>query len=397
MIPALRRRYNEAFSRDLYESYQERLAAECGFPIVFRLAETPVFLPPVLRDEMVQAALEIWAELSTPANLERSLAAVPPEWDVPGCEPLPRFAQADFAVVREGGRLAPKLIELQAFPSLYGFQIFQSRIQREFTPDGGDLGFLLSGLDEEGYLREVGRAILADVPPENVVLLDIDPPTQKTAVDFSCTQKLWGIRAVDPRQLSKRGHELWYDRDGTPTRVLRIYNRVIFDELARSDAGRQLPFDFRDPLDVAWAGHPNWYFRWSKHALPALKHPTAPEARFVSDGPFPDDLDGWVLKPLFSFAGSGVKVDITREDLDAIPPERRGDWILMRKVEYAPVIETTDGGASKVEVRIMFVWKDGRPLPVTTLARLSQGKMMGVAFNKDRTWVGSSGCLWPTG
>ena len=394
MIPALRRRYNESFSRDTYESYQERLAAECGFPIVFRLAETPVFLPPALRDEMVGAAQAIWAELSTPESLARSLAAVPPEWDVPGCDSLPLFAQADFAVVRESGRLAPKLIELQAFPTLYGFQLFQSRLEREITPGGEELGYLLSGLDPDGYVREVGRAILADIPPENVILLDIDPPHQKTAVDFSCTEKLWGVRAVDPRALIRRGRELWYEREGVPTRVLRIYNRVIFDELAGKNLA--LPFDFREPLDVAWAGHPNWYFRWSKHALPALTHPTAPEARFLSElDSVPSDLEGWVLKPLFSFAGAGVRVDVTSADLEAIPREERSRWLLMRKVEYAPVIETTDGGASKVEIRIMFVWRDGRPVPVTTLARLSQGKMMGVAFNKDRTWVGSAGCLWP--
>jgi hypothetical protein len=394
VIPALRRRYNEAFTRDLYEGYQERLAAECGFPILFRLAETPVFLPPALRDEMVQSAEEIWAQLETPENLRRSLEAVPPEWDVPGCDPLPLFAQADFAVVREGGRLAAKLIELQAFPSLYGFQLFQSRLQREITPGGEELGFLLSGLDPEGYVREVGAAILGDAPPENVVLLDIDPPHQKTAVDFSCTEKLWGVRAIDPRQIEKRGRELWYERDAVPTRVLRIYNRVIFDELA----GKPLdfPFDFRDPLDVRWAGHPNWYYRWSKHSLPALSHPAIPEAHFLSDLPeLPGDLENWVLKPLFSFAGTGVKVDVTPEDIASVPEERRRHTLLMRRVEYAPVIETTDGGASKVEVRVMFVWRNGKPLPVTTLARLSQGKMMGVAFNRDRTWVGSAGCLWP--
>ncbi len=394
MIPALRLRYNQAFTRDLYESYQERLAAECGFPIVFRLAESPVFLPPALRDEMVRAAEEIWAQLSTPENLARSLEAVPEEWNVPGCDPLPLFAQADFAVVREGGRLTPRLIELQAFPSLYGFQFMQSRLQRELVPGDEPLGYLLSGLDSDGYLREVGAAILGGVPPENVVLLDIDPPKQKTAVDFSCTEKLWGVRAIDPRQVVQVGRELWYDRDGVSTRILRIYNRLIFDELAALKL--DLPFDFREPLDVTWAGHPNWYFRWSKHALPAISHPAAPEAHFLSDlAEIPPDLENWVLKPLYSFAGTGVKVDVTPEDIAAVALEHRRHMLLMRKVEYAPVIETTEGGASKVEVRVMFVWKEGRPLPVTTLARLSQGKMMGVAFNKDRTWVGASGCLWP--
>jgi hypothetical protein len=76
-------------------------------------------------------------------------------------------------------------------------------------------------------------------------------------------------------------------------------------------------------------------------------------------------------------------------------PDQRAHTLLMRKIEYAPAIETVDGNHSKVEVRVMFVWKDGKPFPVTTLARLSQGKMMGVNYNKNKTWVGSSANLWP--
>ncbi len=369
---------------------------QAACPIEFRLCETPIFLPPALRDEMVLAATEIWAELSSPKNLRASLAAVPPALDVPGAGDHPTFAQADFAVTREGadGRLVPKLIELQAFASLYAFQIFQTRELARITPGGEDLDFLLAGLDEEGYVRTVGDAILGGFPAENVVLMDIDPPTQKTYVDFAFTEKLWGVRPVSATDIEKRGRELWYRRDGKPTRILRIFNRLIFDELAAK--GIRLPIDFTQPLDVSWAGHPNWYFRWSKHSLPFLRHPTAPEARLMPDfETLPDDPENWVAKPLFSFAGSGVKVDVTRADLDAIPAKERGNTLLMRKVEYAPAVETPDGGASKCEIRVMFIWKDGRPVPVTTLARLSQGRMMGVAFNKDRTWVGSSGCLWP--
>jgi hypothetical protein len=394
MIPSLRRAYNESFTPEKYRNYRKRLEDQAGWPIEFRLCETPVFLPPPLVDQMVQAATEIWAELSTPAALRRSLDAVPPTLDVPGGDDHPTFAQADFAITRDGpeGALAPKLIELQAFPSLYAFQIFQTRELARMTPGGGDLGFLLSGLDEADYVRVVGDVILGGVPAENVILMDIDPPTQKTGVDFAFTEQLWNVRAVSVADLETRGRELWYRRDGKPTRVLRIYNRLIFDELIAK--GISIPIDFTKPLDVAWAGHPNWYFRWSKHSLPGLRHPTVPEARLLSEG-VPPDPQNWVLKPLFSFAGSGVKVDVTRADLDAVPPKERGQTLLMRKVRYAPVVETTDGNVSKVEVRIMFVWRDGKPLAVTTLARLSQGRMMGVAFNKDRTWVGSSGCLWP--
>ena len=396
MIPSLRQAFNASFTEDRYLAAQRRLEARLDCEIQFRMCETPVFLPPALRDEMVRFARELLDELARPEQLAFSREAIPADLDVPGEGPHPFCAQVDFAVVEADGRLAPRLIELQAFPSLYGFQFVQAQEQRRDVPGGGGLGFLLSGLDEEGYRRTLGEAITGGHPAENVVLLDIDPPTQKTFPDFAATEMLWGVRSVDPTKIEKRGRELWYDRDGRRARILRLYNRVIFDELFAKKIA--LPFSFIEPLDVEWAGHPNWYFRWSKHSLPRLRHPAVPETHFLSDlSRWPEDLGSWVLKPLFSFAGSGVKVDVTPADLDAIAPERRREFILMRKVAYAEAVASPYGGGSKVEVRVMFVYRDGKPLPVTTLARLSQGKMMGVAFNKDKKWVGSSACLWPTG
>ena len=394
MIPELRQAYNEAFTPEKYEAYARRLEERSGVTIPFRLAETPVFLPKTLRDEMLAACTDIFRQLSTPEALAWSLEAVPAHLDVPGCDASPTFAVVDFAVVRDAnGRLVPRLIELQAFPTLYAFQAVQCEEMAHLCPDPGRLRWFLSGLGDATYKKVVGDAILGGVPPENVVLLDLDPPHQKTAVDFAFTEQFWGVRALDPGQIEKKGRELWYDRDGTRTRIRRIYNRLIFDELEAS--GGQLPFDLREPLDVTWAGHPNWYFRWSKHSLPRLKHPCIPEAVFLSDLPVPPmDLSQWVLKPLFSFAGSGVKVDVTAQDLAAVSPERRSRTLLMRKVDYAPAIPTADGHFSKVEVRVIFVDRGGKPYPVITLARLAQGQMMGVNYNKDRTWVGSSACLW---
>ena len=395
MIEPLRSAFNAAWTDRAYEAYKEALAEAAGSPIGFRVCESPVFLPPVLRDQMVQGALEIWEALLQPAALERSKAAVPPEYDVPASDDHPLFAQADFAIVEVDGRLAPRLIELQGFPSLYAFQLLQGRLCLEMVPGHGEpLEFLLGGLDDIGYRRVVGDAILGGHPVENVVLLDLDPPGQGTYPDFAATEKLFGIRAVCPTDLTKSGRELWYERDGKKTRILRVYNRLIVDELVEKKV--ELPFRFTEELDVEWAGHPNWFFRWSKHALPALRHSLVPEARLLSDfDRAPDDLDRWVLKPLFSFSGAGVKVDVTPRDLAAVPEKDRASTLLMRKVDYAPVVEAADGGCSRVEVRVMFVWRDGRPLPVTTLARLSQGKMMGVKFNRDKTWVGSTSCIWP--
>jgi len=395
VIEPLRSAFNASWTESAYEAYKERLAESAGSRIGFRVCESPVFLPPALRDAMVQGALEIWAELLQPAALERSKAAVPPDFDVPGGDDHPLFAQADFAIVEVDGRLAPRLIELQGFPSLYAFQLLQGRLCLEMVPGRGEpLEFLLSGLDDVGYRRVVGDAILGGLPAENVVLLDLDPPGQGTYPDFAATEKLFGIRAVCPTDVTRRGRELWYERDGKKTRILRVYNRLIVDELVEKKV--ELPFRFTEELDVQWAGHPNWFFRWSKHALPGLRHPLVPEACLLSDlDHVPDDLERWVLKPLFSFSGAGVKVDVTPKDVAAVPETGRASTLLMRKVDYAPAVEAPDGGRSRADVRVMFVWRDGRPVPVTTLARLSQGKMMGVKFNRDKTWVGSTSCLWP--
>ena len=394
MIERLRRAFNASWTEARYESYKARLAQEVGAPIHFRVCETPVFLPSELRDRMLEGALEIFGLLLRPQALERSKSAVPPEFDVPGGDDAhPLFAVVDFAIADVGGKPAPRLIELQGFPSLFGFQLIQGRLCREMLKDE-PLDFLLSGLDEAAYLRIVGEAITGGLPVENVVLLDLEPETQGTYPDFAATERLWGVRSVCPTRVEKRGRELWYQRDGRPTRIRRVYNRMIVDELV--DKGTELPFRLTDDLDVEWAGHPNWFFRWSKHALPGLRHPLVPEARLLSEYERPpDDLERWVLKPLFSFSGSGVNVEPTLADLAAVPEAERSRTLLMRKVDYAPVIEAPDGARSRVEVRVMCVWRDGRPLPVTLLARLSQGRMMGVKFNRDKNWVGSTSCLSP--
>jgi hypothetical protein len=394
MIEPLRRAFNRSWTPAQYEAYKARLAEATGASIAFRVCESPVFLPPELRDAMVRGALEIFEQLLEPGALERSKAAVPAAFDVPGCDAHPLFAVADFAIATEGGRHVPRLIELQGFPSLYAFQLVQARICREMT--GGALEFLPGGLDEAGYLDVVGGAITGGLPAENVVLLDLHPEQQGTYPDFAATERLFGVRPVCPTRVRKQGRELWYERDSRPTRILRVYNRMIVDELVEKKV--ELPFRLTDDLDVEWAGHPNWFFRWSKHALPGLRHPLVPEARLLSElERVPDDLERWVLKPLFSFSGTGVNVDPTPADLAAVPDAQRAHTLLMRKVDYAPVIEAPDGARSRAEVRVMFVFREGRPLPVMTLARLSQGKMMGVKFNKDRTWVGSTSCLWPRG
>ncbi|NOT62517.1 MAG: hypothetical protein HOP19_20110 [Acidobacteria bacterium] len=390
MITHLRERFNRDFTEAAYQRFLQNLDEACGMKIEFRPCETPVFLPRDLLQNMVESGQELIRQLHQPDYLQASTRAIPAAYHAPNEGTHPDFIQVDFAVTRDAdNQWQPQLIELQGCASLYAFQYLLPHAYQEAYGFEG-LNYLLNGLTDESYLALLRDVLLNGYDPAQVVLMEVEPEQQKTLPDFRLTEKLFGIRTVDVAHLRKRGRRLTYERDGQEIEIARLYNRVIIDEFARKNI--QAAFDFRDELDIEWAGHPNWYFRWSKFSLPYLKHPSVPRAWFLNELPeVPNDLDKFVLKPLFSFAGSGVKVHVTPEDLAAIPETERGDYLLQEKVTYAPAIATLDE-PSKVEVRIMFVWPQGaaEPVAVTTLTRMSKGAMMGVDFNKNKTWVGSS-------
>lgn len=384
--------FNEQFTPELYAWYQRELSLRLNTTFEFRLAESPVFLTDDFKERAVNAATAIIEQLSDPATIARMKAAIPERWDTPGMDGLPSFSQVDFAVVNENGTLVPKLIELQGFPSLTALQVIQRDVWKDTLAqmDGLDVAWScwFSGYDRESFLDLARRTIVGKQDPREVILMDIDPPRQKTAPDFNATKLLFDVDAVDPTTLVKRGRQL-FRNDGTPVR--RIYNRVVFDELISK--GIELPFDYREELDVEWTPHPNWYWVWSKYSLPFLRHESVPKATFVSElDSIPSDLSRYVLKPLFSFAGGGVNVDPTRADIDAIPASERGAWCLQEKIEYEPALHAADGGGVKIEIRMMFLRPEDEAKPVLAqnLIRLSRGKMLGVDFNKQFTWVGSS-------
>jgi hypothetical protein len=383
--------FNEQFSPELYQRYERDLCTRLDTKFEFRLAETPVFIPSALKARLVESAEAILEQLSDPARLEKMRAAIPERWNTPGMDAIPHFTQVDFAVVKEGDALAPKLIELQGFPSLTAMQVVQRDVWNDTLRTLRGLehewSCWYSGHDRDSFLELARRTIVGDHDPNEVILMDLDPPTQKTYPDFSATKLLFGVDAVDPTTLTVRDKQLF--RGGT--RIKRIYNRVVFDELMRKNV--TLPFDHRDELDVEWAPHPNWYWVWSKYSLPFLEHPSVPRATFLSElDRVPDDLSRYVLKPLFSFAGGGVNIEPTAADIAAVPEAERSGWCLQEKIEYEPALQAVDGGGVKIEIRMMFLKPDDAPKPVLAqnLIRLSRGKMLGVDFNKQYSWVGSS-------
>ena len=389
MDPELRSRFNADFTSDKYEALLRCVNETEKWPADFRISETPIFLTDNFAGELTNAATTIVDRVRTPEFARHAEKAIPPGLEVPAETAHPNFLVVDFGVCEVDGRLTPRLIELQAFPSLYAFQLFfLGCLRRAYPAIPRNWTSSFGGLKDEAYLDLLRSVIVGDSNPENVILLEIEPEKQKTRIDFACTETLLGVRPVCLTKIGKQGRQLFYHRDGREVRIERIYNRVIFDELIRRP-DLNPAFRFQDDLDVKWVGHPNWYFRISKHSLPFLKTEHTAPAFFADEFPAGERLDEYVLKPLYSFAGLGVDMDPTEEKLAAL--EKPHEWILQKKVAYAEFVRTVDGRKSKAEIRMMFIWPDGsEPVLVNNLVRMSQGKMMGVDFNKEKTWVGSN-------
>ena len=390
MDASLRSKFNADFTAEKYAGLLRCVNETEKWPADFRISETPIFLTREFTDEVTRAAYAIVDQTRTSEFARHTENAIPEGLEVPNESAHSNFLVVDFGICAEGDRLVPRLIELQAFPSLFGFQLLLLHcIRKAYPVIPRNWTSSFDGIKDEAYIELLRRTIVADVDPENVVLLELKPEKQKTRIDFAATETLLRIRPVCVTKIKKLGRQLFYDRDGREVRIERIYNRVIFDELIRRP-DLNLPFQFQDDLDVTWVGHPNWYFRISKHSLPFLKTQHTTPAFFANEFPAGEKIDNYVLKPLYSFAGLGVEMEPTREKVGALKNPQ--EWILQKKINYAAFVATVDGLRSKAEIRMMFVWpeNDRDPILVNNLVRMSQGKMMGVDFNIDNTWVGAS-------
>ena len=391
MIDQVRQRYNAEFTAEQYAAFQRDLAESIGDQPTFRLAETPIFLDDALAQRLLSASDAISDYLAQPQHLAATAAAIrAPYWSVPGARNRPLFLQYDFAICREQDRLVPWLIELQGFPSLYFFQADLARAFRQNLPVPPGYSSFFNGYSLEKYVEMLRELIIGDYPPESVVLLEIEPDKQNTRIDFKATRNFIQLQTVGLEDLEREGKALYYQCNGVRTRIRRIYNRVILDELLQRDMD-SYAYSFREEVDVEWAGHPDWFLRVSKHTLPAIGHlPNVPTTQFASDyTPGSLDLSQHVLKPLYSFSGAGVNIHPTEADIAALKLPQ--NWILQQRVAYEPVLDTPTGPA-KCEVRMMLVWHPAadRPQVINNLVRITKGEMTGVKYNKDKDWVGAS-------
>jgi hypothetical protein len=396
MIPAIRKEFNKNFTKEKYAAFLEELNNTHPGAIEFRVAETPVFVPKDFTKKMLDACESIIDVINEPSFRGLTNEALQPGFNVQGENLHSHFIAFDFGIcINEKGEYEPQLIEMQGFPTLFAYEVLLDDIFRKHFPVPENFSCYLGGFERDSYLQFLKEIIVGDADPEQVILLEVFPEKQKTRIDFYCTQQYLGVKPVCLTKLLKEGKKLYYTNEGKKTEIKRIYNRLIFDDLEQQtpevqEKGKILS----EELDVQWVPHPNWFYRISKYTLPLVHHPYVPQTFFLNEiKQMPADLENYVLKPLFSFAGQGVVIDVTPADIENVKdPE---NWILQRKVKYADVIETPDEPA-KAEIRIFYFWKDGvaRPVATNNLARLSKGKMIGVRYNKDKEWVGGSLCYF---
>ena len=391
MIPKIREQFNNNFSEKKYQEFLNDLNSKHPGEIDFRVAETPVFIPKDFTKKMLDAC-EAIVDIITKKDFKKLTdRAIPKSENVANENEHTDFIAFDFGICEnENGELEPQLVELQGFPTLFGFQAYYPEVIKRHFKIPENFSNYLNGYNKESYLQFLKEIILGNHAPENVILLEIKPKKQKTRIDFYCTQDYLGIPIVCLTDLMQEGRKLFYKKDGKKIEIKRIYNRIIFDELTQKKDSLGKVVDITQPLDVEWAPHPNWFYRISKFMLPMIHHRYVPETFYLDKiKKLPVDLENYVLKPLYSFAGQGVIIDVTKEDIEAVKDSE--NWILQKKVKYADVIKTPNVPA-KAEIRIFYFWKNGaaRPVAVNNLARLSKGKMIGVRYNMDKDWVGGS-------
>ena len=192
------------------------------------------------------------------------------------------FIAFDFGICENAaGELEPQLIEMQGFPTLFGFQVYYPEVLKKHFPIPENFDNYLNDYNKESYIKLLKQIIVGEHNIENVILLEIKPHEQKTRIDFYCTQDYLGIPIVSLTDLIREERNLYYMNEGKKIQVKRIYNRIIFDELLQQKEALGNFVDLTQELDVEWVPHPNWFYRISKFTLPFINHPYVPETFFL--------------------------------------------------------------------------------------------------------------------
>ncbi len=391
MKPDVRKQFNEAFTEIKYQTYIQFIEKVQGGQLQFRLAETPIFLDKSFTQLLLNAGNAICHQLSQPEFIHKTTDAIPANAITKNETPLPECLVIDFAIAEnEQKEIVPKLIELQGFPSLFAFELLHDNAFHHAFEIPSNYSPFLNQYNSEQYIAHLKKMVLGG-NNKHTILLEIKPEQQKTKIDFYQTQSLLGLPIVCISEIFQKEDRLYYHKAGNDVQIERIYNRMVFEEIQQQETPIQEKWEIiRNAEGLEWVTHPHHFFRFSKYSIPFLNGISIPYTQFLHNlKEIPSNLDQYILKPLFSFAGQGVIIDLTKDILSEIKDPQ--NWILQEKVHYAPVIETPSG-PTKAEIRLFYFWDNTLQKYIATmnLVRLSKGKMVGVNYNKTATWVGGS-------
>lgn len=391
MIPIYRKQFNAEFSETKYQEYLNYINELYPNSIDFRIAETPLFLSSVFKKQLLEVGEYVCSQIVAADFISKTEKSLQNTRSTPNEKGLPECIVMDFAIANnDQNEIVPALIELQGFPSLFAFEVLLDEALRNTYTIPENVTPYLNGYTKEKYLRHLSTIIKGE-QGEHTVLLELLPNQQKTRIDFYCTQHYLNIPIVCITEIFKKGNALYYQREEIDIKIDRIYNRIVAEELKNQPEEIKEKADILySDLTVNWVSHPNHFFRISKYLLPFLYHDWIPKTQFVDQiKSIPNNLEKYILKPLFSFAGQGVIIDVQSSDFGSIIDP--ANWIMQEKANYAPCIETPDGFA-KAEIRLFYFWDKPTQKYIATLnlCRLSKGKMIGVNYNQTATWVGGS-------
>ena len=214
--------FNANFSKAKYQTFLKQL--DEGFPeITFRVAESPIFISDDLKQKLITAGNEIIALIKQENFKELTKKAIPSQWSVPNENDHPHFLTFDFGLCKdENGEISPMLIEMQGFPSLYGFQAHLANTYKEIYGLAENLTPYFNGLTEESYFELLQKVIVGSHQPHEVVLMDVDAKNQKTAIDFYATANKIGIKILALDEIKKEGKQLFYIEDNEKIQIKRI-------------------------------------------------------------------------------------------------------------------------------------------------------------------------------
>lgn len=389
-MEAPRQSFNKNFSDSAYKNYLASFEKAFPHALDFRVAESPIFIDKTFLQKMldtgdyVNSVIQSHPFKAMTENALKYCAFFPNETALPDCIIM------DFAItLNKDNKWEPALIEIQGFPSLFAFEILHHEcLQNNYTLPMPFSPYI-NGYNEKKYKSHLDTIL--NKPNKHTVLLEILPHQQKTRIDFYCTEKYFNIPIICLSEIFVEGNKLFYLKNGKKIKIDRIFNRIVLDELKnQSQDIQEKGALLQTPLEIEWVTHPHHFFRISKFLLPFLKHKYIPTTLFANSIELKTfELEKFILKPLFSFAGQGVIIDIQTSDIDKL--KNMDEWIIQEKVEYANCIDTPTGPA-KAEIRLFYFWdeKSQKYIATMNLARLSKGKMIGVDYNKDKQWVGGS-------